>query len=102
MYCWTVQLTVVCHSEEAENERMHLLTALVLRKPGFLFRMSVIGAQGIHVKLILFLSLWVSLGIFVTLFSVAYLISPRFCHRFVGYLEEEAVKTYTHCLEVGF
>lgn len=26
---------------------------------------------------------------------VAYLISPRICHRFVGYLEEEAVITYT-------
>ena len=30
------------------------------------------------------------------------MISPRFCHRFVGYLEEEAVKTYTHCLEVNW
>ena len=36
---------------------------------------------------------------FVGGFSLAYLISPRFCHRFVGYLEEEAVKTYTHCLK---
>lgn len=27
-----------------------------------------------------------------------YLISPKHCHAFVGYLEEEAVKTYTHCL----
>jgi len=26
---------------------------------------------------------------------VAYLLSPRTCHRFVGYLEEEAVLTYT-------
>lgn len=26
---------------------------------------------------------------------VAYVISPRICHRFVGYLEEEAVITYT-------
>ena len=32
--------------EEAENERMHLLTALVLRKPGPLFKFAVIGAQG--------------------------------------------------------
>lgn len=24
-----------------------------------------------------------------------YLIAPRYCHRFVGYLEEEAVHTYT-------
>ena len=39
-------------------------------------------------------------GVFVNLFFLAYLISPKFCHRFVGYLEEEAVKTYTHCLEV--
>jgi len=41
-----------------------------------------------------------TLGVFVNLFFLAYLISPKFCHRFVGYLEEEAVKTYTHCLEV--
>ena len=26
---------------------------------------------------------------------MAYVISPRICHRFVGYLEEEAVITYT-------
>jgi len=26
---------------------------------------------------------------------IAYLISPRTCHRFVGFLEEEAVITYT-------
>ena len=37
---------------------------------------------------------------FVTLFGIWYVFSPRFCHRFVGYLEEEAVKTYTKCLEV--
>ena len=35
------------------------------------------------------------------MFWVAYWISPRFCHRFVGYLEEEAVRTYTHCLSVS-
>jgi len=28
-----------------------------------------------------------------------YWLSPRYCHRLVGYLEEEAVKTYTHLLE---
>ena len=69
--------------EEAENERMHLLTALQLRKPSRVFRFSVIAAQ----------------GTFVTMFSVAYMLSPRFCHRFVGYLEEEAVVTYTKCVE---
>ena len=36
----------------------------------------------------------------MNLFFLSYLLSPRFCHRFVGYLEEEAVKTYTKCLEV--
>lgn len=25
--------------------------------------------------------------------------NPRYCHRFVGYLEEEAVRTYTHLLD---
>ena len=33
--------------EEAENERMHLLTALELRRPGPLFKMAVIGTQGV-------------------------------------------------------
>ena len=32
--------------EEAENERMHLLTALELRKPGPLIKASVLFAQG--------------------------------------------------------
>ena len=32
--------------EEAENERMHLLTALELRRPGPLFKVAVIGTQG--------------------------------------------------------
>ena len=34
--------------EEAENERMHLLTAMVLRNPGPLFKAAVIGAQGLY------------------------------------------------------
>ncbi|CAL1544207.1 unnamed protein product [Lymnaea stagnalis] len=70
-------------TEEAENERMHLLTALQLKHPSVLFRLCVIGSQ----------------GVFVTLFGLSYAFSPKFCHRFVGYLEEEAVKTYTKCLE---
>ncbi len=51
--------------EEAENERMHLMTFLQLRKPGPLFRGVVIVAQ------------WV----FTAFFSTAYLVSPRYCHR---------------------
>lgn len=68
--------------EEAENERMHLLTFLKLREPGLVFRLAVLAAQ----------------GIFFNGFFLAYVISPRVCHRFVGYLEEEAVRTYTHAL----
>jgi len=36
----------------------------------------------------------------VAFFATAYMISPHYCHRFVGYLEEEAVITYTKCLQV--
>jgi len=69
--------------EEAENERMHLMTFLQLRKPGPFFRGSVAVTQ----------------IIFTGLFSLSYLISPHFCHRFVGYLEEQAVITYTDILK---
>lgn len=68
---------------EAENERMHLLIALKLYRPGKVFRFFVLMAQ----------------GIFFNFFFVSYLVSARFCHSFVGYLEEEAVKTYTHLLK---
>jgi len=69
--------------EEAENERMHLMTFLQLRHPGPLFRGAVIFSQ----------------LVFTAGFSLAYLISPHFCHRFVGYLEEQAVVTYTDVLQ---
>lgn len=52
-------------------------------KPSFLFRSMVLIGQ----------------GVFCNLFFVTYLISPRYCHRFVGYLEEEAVKTYSHLMD---
>lgn len=69
--------------EEAENERMHLLIFMNMKQPGPLFRLLVLGAQ----------------GVFFNAFFVSYLVSPRTCHRFVGYLEEEAVKTYTGLLQ---
>lgn len=37
-------------------------------------------------------------GVFFNSMFLAYLISPKICHRFVGYLEEEAVHTYTRCI----
>ncbi|GMF11089.1 unnamed protein product [Phytophthora lilii] len=67
--------------EEAENERMHLLIFMNIKQPGYFFRALVVGAQGVFFN-----------GFFLT-----YMVSPKTCHRFVGYLEEEAVKTYT-CL----
>eukprot|EP00485_Elphidium_margaritaceum_P011196 CAMPEP_0202703522 /NCGR_PEP_ID=MMETSP1385-20130828/16364_1 /ASSEMBLY_ACC=CAM_ASM_000861 /TAXON_ID=933848 /ORGANISM="Elphidium margaritaceum" /LENGTH=367 /DNA_ID=CAMNT_0049361393 /DNA_START=21 /DNA_END=1124 /DNA_ORIENTATION=- len=67
---------------EAENERIHLLTAMHLYKPGKLLRYAIVIAQGIMSN---------------CLFLV-YLLSPRFCHSFVGYLEEQAVHTYTNLL----
>eukprot|EP01071_Lankesteria_metandrocarpae_P001195 Lankesteria_metandrocarpae@DN1360_c0_g1_i2.p1 len=70
--------------EEAENERMHLMTAmLLLKKPSFIIKSCVLIAQ------------W---G-FLCWYTAMYFMSPRFCHRFVGYIEEEAVKTYTGMLQ---
>ncbi|EFC48485.1 alternative oxidase [Naegleria gruberi] len=69
--------------EEAENERMHLLTWMEMTKPTFLERMLVVGAQ---------------VG-FTSFYTMAYLLNPRFCHRLVGYLEEEAVAAYSEFLE---
>jgi ubiquinol oxidase len=68
--------------EEGYNERMHLLTFLKLYSPGLFMRTMILGAQGVFFN-----------GLFI-----CYLISPRTCHRFVGYLEEEAVITYTRAL----
>jgi len=69
--------------EESENERMHLMTFMTLKKPSIWFRGLVLGAQ----------------GIFYNAFFIGYLISPRTAHRFVGGLEEEAVLTYTRLIE---
>ena len=79
-----MSLTCTLSTEEAENERMHLMTALCLKNPSWMFRTCVVGTQ----------------GVFVTFFSLAYLLSPHYCHRFVGYLEEEAVVTYSKLLKV--
>jgi len=70
--------------EEAENERMHLLTFLKVFPPGPFTRTVVFGTQfGFG-------------GIFITL----YLLSPYTAHRLVGYIEEMAVVTYTNIIEL--
>ncbi len=69
--------------EEAENERMHLFVFLNMKKPNYFFRTLVLIAQ----------------GIVFNNFLLLYLISAKTAHRMVGYLEDEAVKTYSHCLK---
>lgn len=69
--------------EEAENERMHLMTFIEIAKPTLFERIVVMAAQ------------W----IFYIGFFLLYLISPRTAHRVVGYFEEEAVISYTLYLE---
>ncbi|MBX7489797.1 alternative oxidase [Qipengyuania sp. GH25] len=68
--------------EEAENERMHLMTFVEVAKPNLLER---------------FLILMVQAGFYCAFFGL-YLVAPRVAHRVVGYFEEEAVISYTHFL----
>ena len=62
---------------------MHLLTFMTMAEPGRFMKLMIIAAQ----------------GVFYNSFFISYLVSPRTCHRFVGYLEEEAVFTYTRVLQ---
>ena len=65
--------------EEAENERMHLMTFIEIAKPTLFERLVILGVQ------------WV----FYLAFFALYLVSSRTAHRIVGYFEEEAVISYT-------
>ena len=69
--------------EEAENERTHLFMFIQLKEPSFLMRLGVVLTQ----------------GVFWNFYFLCYLVSPRFCHSLVGYLEEEAVHTYSMLLK---
>ena len=68
--------------DEAENERMHLMTFIEISQPTRFERAMIIGVQ------------W----IFYVVFFALYLISSKTAHRVVGYFEEEAVISYTHYL----
>ena len=68
--------------EEAENERMHLMTFIEVAQPTALERLLILSVQ------------WV----FYLAFFALYLVSPKTAHRVVGYFEEEAVISYTHYL----
>jgi len=69
--------------DEAENERMHLMTFIAVAKPSPFERFLIILAQ----------------GFFFNAFFLLYLFAPRTAHRLVGYFEEEAVVSYTAYLE---
>jgi ubiquinol oxidase len=68
--------------DEAENERMHLMTFLQVARPNWFERSLIVLAQ----------------GVFFNAFFLLYILWPRVAHRFVGYLEEEAYFTYTEYL----
>jgi ubiquinol oxidase len=69
--------------EEADNERMHLMTFIQIAQPSRFERNLIMVAQAVFYNLYFFL----------------YLLAPKTAHRVVGYLEEEAVISYTHYLE---
>ena len=69
--------------DEAENERMHLMTFINIAQPTLFERILIIIAQ----------------FIFIILYLIIYLISARTAHRIVGYFEEEAVLSYSQYLK---
>jgi len=68
--------------DEAENERMHLMTFIEVCQPTAFERFMVISAQ------------W----LFYMFFFGLYIFAPKTAHRLVGYFEEEAVISYSHYL----
>jgi ubiquinol oxidase len=69
--------------EEAENERMHLMTFIQIARPTLIERLIVQLAQ----------------AVFYVGFFLLYLVSARTAHRVVGYFEEEAVISYAMYLQ---
>ncbi|MEM8617411.1 MAG: alternative oxidase [Pseudomonadota bacterium] len=69
--------------DEAENERMHLMTFIEIAKPNWFERLLIMVTQFVFYNCYFFL----------------YLFAPRTAHRVVGYFEEEAVISYTAYLK---
>ncbi|MBA3909613.1 MAG: hypothetical protein C0524_06940 [Rhodobacter sp.] len=65
--------------DEAENERMHLMTFIHTAKPTLPERGLIMFGQAVFFNTCFFL----------------YLFAPKTAHRVAGYLEEEAVVSYT-------
>ena len=68
--------------DEAENERMHLMTFIEIAKPTILERWLIMVTQ----------------AAFYNAFFFLYLFAPKTAHRVVGYFEEEAVTSYSYYL----
>ena len=68
--------------DEAENERMHLMTFIEIAKPSKIERFLILLAQ-------------ISFGIFYTFL---YIFFKKTAHRMIGYFEEEAVMSYSEYL----
>ena len=68
--------------DEADNERMHLMTFIQIAEPTRLERALIMIGQ----------------LVFYNVYFWTYLFAPRVAHRIVGYLEEEAVVSYTQYL----
>jgi ubiquinol oxidase len=68
--------------DEAENERMHLMTFIEIAQPSWFERALIVAVQMIFYNFYFFL----------------YLLAPRTAHRVVAYFEEEAVLSYTQYL----
>lgn len=68
--------------DEADNERMHLMTFVELAKPNWFERLIILIAQ----------------AIFVAFYAIVYFFFPKTAHRIIGYFEEEAVRSYTEFL----
>jgi ubiquinol oxidase len=69
--------------DEAENERMHLMTFIEIARPNWFERLLILIAQ----------------GVFFSGFLLLYILSAKTAHRLVGYFEEEAVFSYSCYLE---
>lgn len=68
--------------DEAENERMHLMTFIQIAQPSYVERLLVMITQAVFFNCYFFL----------------YLFAPKTAHRVVGYIEEEAVVSYSSYL----
>jgi ubiquinol oxidase len=68
--------------EEADNERMHLMTFIAIAKPSAFERFIIMAGQ----------------FIFGAFYTILYILFKRTAHRMVGYFEEEAVFSYTEYL----